>query len=147
MLYSDNLNIGTLKDLNELDNICEQIIRAFSKYGLFFKEPVEPFCQMDKNDPRLLGEKESTTLGYKWDLQYDQIQPAMEITFVSKKRGMSKDVNLLDFCQNEKQITKRSLAVLTASTVSTDGILSIPLQLGAKLLLSRASALCPEMEN
>ena len=55
--YSDNLNIGTLKDLNELNNICEQIVRAFSKYGLFFKEPIEPFCQMDKNDPRLLGKK------------------------------------------------------------------------------------------
>ena len=40
-------------------------------------------------------------------------------------------------------ITRRSLSVLCASIVSTDGVPSIPLPLGTKLLLSRAPNLCP----
>ena len=49
--------------------------------------------------------------------------------------------------ENDAMVTKRSLAVLTASIVSTDGVLSAPLQLGAKLLLSRAATLCPGTDS
>ena len=40
-------------------------------------------------------------------------------------------------------ITRRSLSVLSASIISTDGILSTPLKIGARLLLSRAAQLLP----
>ena len=70
----------------------------------------------------------------------------MEPALVSKKRGMSRNMSLSEVQGNPKIITKRALAVLCASIVSTDGVMSAPLQLGAKLLLSRASVLCPGLE-
>ena len=67
----------------------------------------------------------------------------MEPTLVSKKRGMSRNQNIRQIRENPELITRRALSVLCASIVSTDGVLSAPLQLGAKLLLSRAAVLCP----
>ena len=52
-----------------------------------------------------------------------------------------------DVHDNDRLITKRGLAVLCISLVSTDGILFVPLQLGAKLLLSPSSVISPGMEN
>ena len=40
-------------------------------------------------------------------------------------------------------ITRRSLAVLCTFITSTEGVLSAPLQVGAKLLVSRAAQLLP----
>ena len=71
----------------------------------------------------------------------------MEPAFISKKREMSRNAKLSDVHANDGLITKRGLAVLCASLVSTDGVLSVPLQLGAKLLLSRAAVVCPGMES
>ena len=71
----------------------------------------------------------------------------MEPAFISKKGGMSRNAQLSDVHDNDRLITKRGLAVLCASLVSTDGILSVPLQLGAKILLSRASVISPGMES
>jgi len=56
---------------------------------------------------------------------------------------MSRNVKLKEIRENPHLITRRALSVLCASIVSTDGVLSAPLQLGAKLLLSRAAVLCP----
>ena len=67
----------------------------------------------------------------------------MEIFNVSKKRGESQNRKLEEANENPSMITRRSLAVLSASIVSTDGVLSAPLHMGAKLLLSRAAQLLP----
>ena len=144
--YSDNINPGGFT-MEHLDMICQQVVNAFKKYGLFFKAPIEPFSQLKKNDERLKGERVINTLGYKWDLKDDTISTTMEPAIVSKKRGMSRNVPISQMLEDDKVITKRSLAVLTASIVSTDGVLSAPLQLGAKLLLSRVSTLCPGSEG
>ena len=48
---------------------------------------------------------------------------------MSKKRGMSRNAKLSDIHSDDSLITKRGLAVLCASLVSTDGIFSVPLQL------------------
>ena len=71
----------------------------------------------------------------------------MEPAFVSKKRGMSRNAKLSDVHENDNLVTKRKIAVLCASLVSTDGVLSVPLQLGAKFLLSRVAVVCPGMES
>ena len=34
-----------------------------------------------------MGDKKSTTLGYKWDLEDDTLLETMEIFLVSRKRG------------------------------------------------------------
>ena len=60
---------------------------------------------------------------------------------------MSRGVPLSEIDEDIRLITKRTLAVLCASIVATDGILSAPLQLGSKLLLSRAAVLLPGLEN
>ena len=93
------------------------------------------------------GEKLVATLGYQWDVKEDSISSTMEPAVVSKKRGMSQNMKLSDIRNNAKLVTKRGLAVFCASVVSTDSVLSVPLQLGAKLLLSRASVLSPGLES
>ena len=55
---------------------------------------------------------------------------------------MSRNQNIKQIRESPELITRRALSVLCASIVPTDGILSAPLQLGAKLLLSRAAVLC-----
>ena len=71
----------------------------------------------------------------------------MEPAFISMKRGMSRNGKLADVHSDDNLITKCGLAVLCAYLVSTDGILSVPLQLGARLLLSHAAVVCPGMES
>ena len=95
-----------------------------------------PWSQMEDGDDRMTGEKLVATLGYLWDLQGDFVSSTKEPSVVSKKRGMSSNVKLSDIKDNPKLVTKRGIAVLCASVLSTDGVLSVPLQLGAKLLLS-----------
>ena len=92
-------------------------------------------------------ESVTATLGYLWNLETDTLTGTMEPAFISKKRGMSRNAKLSDVQENDNIITKRGIAVLCASLVSTDGVLSVPLQLGAKLLLSRAAVVCPGMES
>ena len=82
-------------------------------------------------------------MGFLWDVRDDLITSTMEPALVSKKRGMSHNMKLSDIQENDKLIMTRGLAVLYPSIVSTDGILSVPLQLGAKLLLLRASVISP----
>ena len=60
------------------------------------------------------------TLGFLWDLQEDLIISTMEPSFVSKKRGMSRNMALSEVQNNPKLVTKRSIAVFCASIVSTD---------------------------
>ena len=98
---------------------------------------------MEAGDERLKGKSETNTLGYQWNLKKDTLLSTMEPTLVSKKRGMSRNQNIRQIRENPELITRRALSVLCASIVSTDGVLSAPLQLGAKLLLSRAAVLCP----
>ena len=82
-----------------------------------------------------------------WNLQTDTLDGTIEPAFISKKRGMSRHAKLSDVHSDDSLITKLGLAVLCASLVSTDGTLSVPLQLGAKLLLSCAAVVCPGMES
>ena len=128
--------------MEQLNEKCKIIVEAIRKFGLYFKEALEPFNQLQPGDKRLTGEKIVHTLGYSWDIEEDVISSTMEPSLVSKKRGMSREIPLSVVEDNNEIVTKRALAVLTASIVSTDGILSAPLQLGAKLLLSRAATLC-----
>ena len=67
------------------------------------------------------------TLSFLWNLQEDVISSTMEPSLVSKKKGMSRNMQLNDIQNNPKLVTKRVLAVLCASVVSTDGMLSVPL--------------------
>ena len=62
---------------------------------------------------------------------------------VVKKRGVRRNHNIRQIRKSPELINRRALSVLCASIVSTDGILSAPLQLGAKIILSRAAVLCP----
>ena len=71
------------------------------------------------------------------------LRGTMEISLVSRKRGESQNRKLGEAHENPSMITRRSLAVLCASITSTDGVLSAPLQVGAKLLVSRAAQLLP----
>ena len=124
------------------------MVDAFSKFSLFFKTPVEPWSQScDENGNDEKEESVTATLRYLWDLRTDTLSGTMEPAFISKKRGMSRNAKLSDIYENDNLVTKRGLAVLCASLVSTDGVLSVPLQLGAKLLLSRAAVVCPGMES
>ena len=102
---------------------------------------------MQSGDERKLGDKTAITLGYKWDLEEDTMGSTMEISLISKRRGQSQRKKLEEVNENPSMITRRSLSVLSASIVSTDGILSAPLQIGAKLLLSRASQLLPGVDS
>ena len=56
-------------------------------------------------------------------------------------------MKLSNIQNNDKLVRKRGLAVLCASIVSTDGILSVPLQLGTKLFLLGASVISPGLES
>ena len=67
----------------------------------------------------------------------------MEISLISKRRGQSQNRKVEEANENTSMITRRSLSVLSASIASTGDILSAPLQIGAKLLLSRAAQLLP----
>ena len=62
-----------------------------------------------------------------------------------KKGGMSRNQKIQQIRESPELITRRAQSVLYASRVSTNGILSASLQLGAKLLLSRAAVLCPDV--
>ena len=145
--YSDNINVGSWISMDELNKRCSKVVASFSKYGLFFKVPIEPWSQLLPGDERLQQEKEVSTLGFLWNLQTDALTSTMEPAVISKKRGLSRNMSLNKVQDDPNLITKRSLAVLTASIVSTDGIISVPLQLGAKLLLSRASVICPGLDS
>ena len=123
------------------------MVDEFSKFGSFFQNPIEPWSQMESSDERLTGEKLTVTLGYLWDVKEGLISSTMELAVVSKKRGMSRNMQLNDDQHNAKLITKPGLAVLWASIVSTDGVLSVPLQLGAKLLLSKAAVISPGLDS
>ena len=98
---------------------------------------------MKRRDKRKLEEKTTIILEYKWDLEEDTIGSTTVISLVSKKRGKSQNMKIEEANGNSSMITRRSLAVLSASIISTDCVLSTPLQVGAKLLLSRAAQLLP----
>ena len=61
-------------------------MEAFSKFGLFFKIPVEPWSQMLQGDDMMQGEKLVATLGFLWDVQEDIISLTMEPSLVSIKK-------------------------------------------------------------
>ena len=48
---------------------------------------------MPIGDERKLGDKNATTLVYKWDLEDDTLLGTMEISLVSRKRGESQNRN------------------------------------------------------
>ena len=102
--YSDNINVGAMS-MDELRETCRRIVNSFSKFGLYFKPCLEPFCQLEDDDLRLEGEKETATLGYIWDLQKDEVSSTMDPAIVSKKRGMSKNVASEEAKVNPKLIT------------------------------------------
>ena len=66
----DNINVGGISQ-GDFDRRCKKVVEAFSKFGLFFKSPVEPWSQMEDGDDRNTGEKLVATLGYLWDIQGD----------------------------------------------------------------------------
>ena len=82
---------------------------------------------MPIGDERKMGDKNATTLGYKWDLEDDALLGTMEIFLISRKRGESQNRKLEEAHENPSMITRRSLAVLCASITSTDRVLSAPL--------------------
>ena len=86
---------------------------------------------MPIGDERRMGDKNTTTLGYKWDLEDDTLLGTMEISLVSRKRGESQNRKLEEAHENPSMITKRSLAVLCTFITSSEGVLSAPLQVGA----------------
>ena len=61
--YSDNINFGGMTD-EEFNRRYDKVVESFSKYGLFFKTPVEPWSQMLQGDDRLQQEKLVATLGF-----------------------------------------------------------------------------------
>ena len=65
--YSDNLNT-VANSSSQLEEVTAVLVKAFQKYGLFFKPPVEPFWQLSSDDERRFGDKIANTLVYKWDL-------------------------------------------------------------------------------
>ena len=75
-------------------------------------------------------------------LETDSLLSNVEPILVSKKRGMGRNNRLTETEENPGLITRRSLGVLFAYIASTDGVLCTPLQLGAKLQLSRPAVLC-----
>ena len=91
--YSDNMN-AVANSSTELYKVMSILVKAFEKYGLFFKTPVEPFWQIESEDKRKLEDKTANTLGYKWDLKDDTIGSTMEISLVSKIRGESQNREL-----------------------------------------------------
>ena len=98
---------------------------------------------MQSEDKRKLEDKTANTSGYKWDLEEDTIGFTKDISLISKKRGKSQNRKLEDAYKNPSMIARRRLSVLSASIISADGILLAPLQVGTKLLLSRAVQLLP----
>ena len=98
---------------------------------------------MPIGDEIRMGHKNANTLGYKWDLEDDTLLGTMEIFLVSRKKGEKSEQKLEEAHENPSMITRRSLDLLCASVNSTDGVLSAPLQVGAKLLVSRAAQLLP----
>ena len=147
--YSNNINVGRMQQ-PEFKERCKIVVDAFSKFCLFFKTPVEPLsqlCDESESDEKSKGEMVTATLGFLRNLQTDTLSGTMEPAFISKKRGMSRNAKLSDVHSDDSIVIKHGLAMLCASLVSSDGILSVPLQLGAKLLLSRAAVICPGMES
>ena len=146
-LATAGLPVGSMNE-EEFKERCRVVVDAFSKFSLFFKKPVEPWSQTCNDNENVEKEESVTaTLGYLWNLETDTLTGTMEPAFISKKRGMSRNAKLSDVHENDNLVTKRGIAVLCASLVSTDGVLSVTLQLGAKLMLSHAAVVCPGMES
>ena len=82
--YSDTVKIGAMS-AEELNRRCARVVDSFSRYGLFFKQPIEPWSQILQGDERLEQEKVVSTLGFQWDLEEDLIISTMEPSLASKR--------------------------------------------------------------
>ena len=87
--------------------------------------------------------KVESIYGQLWNLETDCIVPNIDITLNSKMRGMKVKAGIVDSIPDFKEISRKSLAILTACITSVDGVLTVMLGAGAKLLLSRACQVCP----
>ena len=87
--------------------------------------------------------KVESIYGQLWNLETDCLVPNIDITLNSKCRGMKVKAGIVDSIPDFKEISRKSLAVLTACITSVDGVLTVMLGAGAKLLLSRACQVCP----
>ena len=67
-------------------------------------------------------------------LKTDSFASTLEPKLVLKNRGMSRNKRLMDAQENSDFINRRSMSVLCASIVSTDGDLSTPFQLGVLII-------------
>ena len=66
----------------------------------------------------------------------------MKLTIHQKSRGMKIKLNLFEELPTVNEVSRKSLSVLVAKIVTVDGVLSSPLQNGAKALLSRSARVC-----
>ena len=125
-------------------------MHLFSKYSLFFKNEIGPLTQIPQNseiekslNEVHTGPKVESIYGQLWNLQTDCLLPNIEVTVHSKSRGMKIKAGIIETVPEFKDISRKSLAVLTACITSVDGVLTVMIGAGAKLLLSRACQVCP----
>ena len=138
--FTDNV-VAWGKTQPDLEERGKELENIFSEYYPLFKHSTEPWRQMEEGDARRTTESENI---YRLtsDLEHDTKPTVMELTIHQKSRGMKVKPNLFEELTTVDQISRKSLSILLATIVAVDGVLSAPLQLEAKALLSRSAQVC-----
>ena len=80
-------------------------------------------------------------------MEEDTISPNFDATIHSKNCGRAVKPNVSEELPNINEISRHSMAVLPATLVSPDSCYSLPLQPGAKALLSRCCQTGPKSKD